>query len=326
MKYEEQISKITEAENLLDISSGIILRLNRLGKITLLNKCGSNILGYESGELNNKNWFNACIPKKNRSQIKEVFTQLMQNQGKSVAIYENDVLCKYGSIKTILWHNTVLKDTSKNIIGLLSSGEDITEKLRAEKELHDQEKRISDIVNTSQEWIWTIDLNGIHTFSNPAVERILGYPIDKFVGNPSFSLMHKDVGGRRWHAADLRHVGVPSLVFERKLDFDALGPILPFKADHRGAFRCGLPDVVEQLDTHELRAAHFVELFLNTAEQLRPELLAGAGLERNRHGVHSFAEVNWARGVRRLFARGQENQFVLDGVRGRSARSRGARF
>ncbi len=68
----------------------------------------------------------------------------------------------------------------------------IAERKQAEDELREKTETISAIVDTSQEWIWEIDLQGIHTYSNPAVERILGYSPDKLVGKPSFDLMHEE--------------------------------------------------------------------------------------------------------------------------------------
>ncbi|MFC2120565.1 PAS domain S-box protein [Bacteroidota bacterium] len=62
---------------------------------------------------------------------------------------------------------------------------------KAEEEIHEQTETINSIVNTTNDWIWTINLEGIHTYSNPAVENILGYSIEEIVGNPSFDLMHE---------------------------------------------------------------------------------------------------------------------------------------
>ncbi len=46
---------------------------------------------------------------------------------------------------------------------------------RARDDLRTSEDRYRTIVETTQEWIWEIDLDGICTYSNPAVESILGY-------------------------------------------------------------------------------------------------------------------------------------------------------
>jgi diguanylate cyclase (GGDEF)-like protein len=53
----------------------------------------------------------------------------------NVTNYENPVKTKSGEIKTILWHNTLLKDSDENIIGLISSGEDITDRKKAEEKI-----------------------------------------------------------------------------------------------------------------------------------------------------------------------------------------------
>ena len=41
------------------------------------------------------------------------------------------------------------------------------------------------------EWVWEMDLNGIHTYSNAAVEKILGYKVDEVVGYSTMKLWTK---------------------------------------------------------------------------------------------------------------------------------------
>jgi len=54
------------------------------------------------------------------------------------------------------------------------------------------EELFKSIVATSQEWIWSIDTEGRHTFSNPAVENILGYAPAEFLGKRMVHLVHED--------------------------------------------------------------------------------------------------------------------------------------
>jgi hypothetical protein len=125
---------------------------------------------------------------------------------------------------------------------------------------------------------------------------------------------------RRWHAADSRCLGVPSFVFQWELDFDALVPVFPLDAYDRRVVRSALPDVIEQLDPDELRAALFADLFLHATQQLGGKLLAGPGLQRNGHRVHALAEMDRARARRFLISRSQQDQLVLDGRRWRASR------
>jgi two-component system sensor histidine kinase UhpB len=52
-----------------------------------------------------------------------------------VEYFENPILTKNGEEKLIAWYNTLLRDQAGTILGVLSSGEDISERKRAETEI-----------------------------------------------------------------------------------------------------------------------------------------------------------------------------------------------
>jgi PAS domain S-box-containing protein len=52
--------------------------------------------------------------------------------------------------------------------------------------LQKSEKRFSDIAYSTGDWIWEIDINGYYTYSNIAVEEILGYSINEVIGKPFY--------------------------------------------------------------------------------------------------------------------------------------------
>ncbi|MET0094770.1 MAG: EAL domain-containing protein, partial [Sedimenticola sp.] len=47
----------------------------------------------------------------------------------------------------------------------------------------------------SKDWIWSINLQGQHTYSNPAVKNILGYSEDELVGQAVLDLIHEEDRG-----------------------------------------------------------------------------------------------------------------------------------
>jgi len=63
---------------------------------------------------------------------------------------------------------------------------------KTEETLKEQAETIRSIIHSSQDWIWSINLQGIHTYSNPAVKSILGYELDELIGKPSLDLMHRE--------------------------------------------------------------------------------------------------------------------------------------
>jgi PAS domain S-box-containing protein len=48
------------------------------------------------------------------------------------------------------------------------------------------------LVETSNDWIWAVDIEGRHTYCNPAVESILGYGVPELVGRVATELLHPD--------------------------------------------------------------------------------------------------------------------------------------
>jgi PAS domain S-box-containing protein len=119
----------------LDIAEVMLIALDKNGQITLINRKGCRILGYEYGELTGKNWFETCLPPGNRDEVFEIFKQLMEGKIEAVEYYENPVLTRTGEERLIAWHNANLGNEHGDIVGTLSSGQDITEQKQAENEL-----------------------------------------------------------------------------------------------------------------------------------------------------------------------------------------------
>ena len=46
------------------------------------------------------------------------------------------------------------------------------------------------MIETTNEWIWAMDLDGNHTYTNPAIEQILGYKVDEIQGANVREFLH----------------------------------------------------------------------------------------------------------------------------------------
>jgi PAS domain S-box-containing protein len=130
-----------KAQNYLDIAGTIIMALNPKGEVTLMNWKGYTILGYGEEEVIGKDWFVSFIPERIRHEVKAVFEKIIAGDMDLIEYHENAVLGKGGEERLIAWHNSVLKDQGGRIIGVLSSGEDITEHKKLEKSLIEIEER-----------------------------------------------------------------------------------------------------------------------------------------------------------------------------------------
>jgi PAS domain S-box-containing protein len=131
------------AQQYLNIAGVIIVAINNKGMVSLINRKGCHVLGYKEEEIIGKNWFDLCVPERDRDDRKDRFKKVMSGQEAEVEDYENIILTKTGEERIIAWHNTTLTDEKGNIIGTLSSGEDITIRKQTEEELIQAEKLAS---------------------------------------------------------------------------------------------------------------------------------------------------------------------------------------
>lgn len=200
-KAEEKLRKQKEKyKKYCDVVGNIIVALDSNGKITFLNKKGYEILGYKEGQLIGKNWFETCLPEESREKVKKVFKKCMQGKLKMVEHYENPVITKNGEKRIISWHNTVLTDDKGKIVGTLSSGEDITERVQMEKALRESEEKFRVITTAAKDAIIVINDEGRITYWNPAAERMFGYTKEEVLGKK----MYKIIIPKRFHKSYLK--------------------------------------------------------------------------------------------------------------------------
>lgn len=197
-KQAEQALRESEekARQYLDIAAVAFVALDNEGNITLINQRGLEILGYRQEELLGKNWFKTCLPERFQKDVLDIYHQLIRGEVEHVEYYENLVLTKAGKERIIAWHNSVLRDPTGEIEGILSSGEDITERVKAKESLRESEERFRSLVESTSDWIWEVDQNAVYTYVSPKVKEMLGYEPSDIVGKRPFDLMPADEAKR----------------------------------------------------------------------------------------------------------------------------------
>jgi PAS domain S-box-containing protein len=101
-------------------------------RVSLINRKGAAILGAPPGHIIGANWFDTFVPVARREGVRTVFRRLMAGELEPVTSYENPVLTAGGAERLIAWNNVFIRDAAGTIVATLSSGEDITERSRAE--------------------------------------------------------------------------------------------------------------------------------------------------------------------------------------------------
>jgi len=171
-----------QAQNYLDIAGVMIIVLNSEGNITTINKRACEIFGYSEKELIGANWFAICLPENIRAQVLNVFKQLMAGQIEPIEHYENSVITKSGEERLIAWNNSILRNESGQVIGTLSSGEDVTERKQSEQALRESEERFGAMSASAQDAIIMMDPDGDVSYWNDMAREMFGWSSEEIIG------------------------------------------------------------------------------------------------------------------------------------------------
>ncbi|MFA5214909.1 CHASE domain-containing protein [Sulfuricurvum sp.] len=165
LRYEKET-----AQNYLDIVDVMIVVIDVNKKVKLINRRGCEIIGYTTNEVLGKNWIENFLPERIHSEIeKEVVDKLILGSD-DAGYYENPVLTKKGEERLIAWRNTLLFDPQGNLIGILGSGEDITEIRQVQKQLRESEEFYRSIFSSVHEAIFILDNNRIIDCNDMALQ------------------------------------------------------------------------------------------------------------------------------------------------------------
>jgi two-component system cell cycle sensor histidine kinase/response regulator CckA len=130
--------------------------------VTDWNKKAEELFGWAKEEIIGNNFFDFLIPEKDRPQVVDVVNSLLNGELKNQSI--NDNLTKSGEIITCEWNNSPLHDNDGNIIGAISLGLDITERIRVEEEKTKLETQLQRAQRL--ESIGTLASGFAHNFNN----------------------------------------------------------------------------------------------------------------------------------------------------------------
>ncbi len=145
-ELERQVAERTDelqrqrdfAESLIETARAIVLVLDLDGRIVRFNQYMEELSGYRLAEVQGKSWFATFIPERAQSRVQKMFAEALQGPQTYHAL--SPMITCDGHQREIEWSSTTLKDRTGNLIGLLSIGQDISEKVRLQEQLLERER------------------------------------------------------------------------------------------------------------------------------------------------------------------------------------------
>jgi diguanylate cyclase (GGDEF)-like protein/PAS domain S-box-containing protein len=121
------------AESLLRSAQVIVLVRDTEGHIVRCNPYLEEITGRSLDEVHGADWFELFVPDEARRESRDNFSdQVAEVQTRT---YEEQALARDGSRLDIEWFDKTLTDDRGGIVGLLSVGQDVTQRKLAEKDI-----------------------------------------------------------------------------------------------------------------------------------------------------------------------------------------------
>ncbi|HYW77944.1 MAG TPA: PAS domain S-box protein [Thermoguttaceae bacterium] len=186
--------KLQSAKDISDATlkslPGIFYAFDEQGHFLRWNTNLEEISGYSADEIVRMHPLDFIAPQDKKStadRIQEVFA-------KGQSVVEAHFLTRDG--RELPFHFTGVRCEIDGKQCLLGTGLDISERKQAEESLQKSEQRFRSLVETTSDWIWEVDQDGIYTYASPKVKDLLGYEPEDVVGKTAFDFMLPDEAQR----------------------------------------------------------------------------------------------------------------------------------
>lgn len=183
-------------ENLVNTAQVIILTLDTEGRIVSYNPYMEKLSGYRLEEVKGKDWFTTFLPEGERGRIKELFNKAIS--GIQTKANVNPMLTKDRRELFTEWSDKTLKDRNGKVIGLISIGQDITERKRMEEALKYAEAQYRTITENSPDLIARFDRQFRHLYVNPMAAKAGHYLPKEYIGKTIREVGVPEKEAKKW--------------------------------------------------------------------------------------------------------------------------------
>ncbi|MDQ1315547.1 MAG: two-component system, sensor histidine kinase and response regulator [Pseudomonadota bacterium] len=144
------------ATGLVDTAPVIILVLDPNGLVEYVNPYFERLSGYRIEDLKGREWFDSCLPARDRDRIRELFRQASHDTLKPGNV--NPIVTRDGKERDIEWSNQALRDADGNLVSLLAIGLDVTDRQRNEERTRISEMRLNEAQRIAKVGSWELEL------------------------------------------------------------------------------------------------------------------------------------------------------------------------
>jgi PAS domain S-box-containing protein len=95
---------------------------------------------------------------------------------------------RYLAVRYLITDKKMLEVSEKELLATLNQLQSMSREKDFLKALHQSEEKFRSFVETTNSWVWEMDIFGKYTYSNPTSQKILGYDLKELLGKEIFAL------------------------------------------------------------------------------------------------------------------------------------------
>lgn len=220
---EEKVRELASANQLLqrylDAVPTIMVALDTQGCITMINRAGEEFFKQPAKEMLGQAWFERHVPDPGGSVAVPLFRQIVAGEITPKEMpSEYPLVDSSGAQRLMEWRTGILTDATGATLGLLSSGEDITERKLAETAISESRNLLLKVIDTVPARVFWKDPELRYLGCNTVFAQDAGIANrDEMIGKNDYQMVWAEQADS--YRADDRAVmaaGVPRLFFEEQ--------------------------------------------------------------------------------------------------------------
>lgn len=156
-------------------------------KILEWNQEAEKIYGYKRDQVMGENYSILFLNPSDRQEYQEKLQEALR--GKEIRNFESKILTYNGEEKYLLWNINCLKEYKEKYLGVIATGQDITQQKQVENSLIKSEQNFRTLAEFTTDWEYWMTPDQKIVYMSPSCEDLTGYQAEEFINDPQ--LFHK---------------------------------------------------------------------------------------------------------------------------------------
>jgi len=178
--------KLLQLEQSISATANGIFLVNSAGKIFWINNAFTQLTGYTAAEALGKN---PCLLKS--GQHNAAFYEKLWQTILAGKVWKGEIINRRKNGTLYTEHKTItpVVDAVGKISHFICVQEDFTRQKQAQAALHASNERFRGLIESTHDWVWEVNAQGVYTYASLKVKDILGYEPEEIIGRMPFDFM-----------------------------------------------------------------------------------------------------------------------------------------